>query len=219
MRFLHPHTHVHRYPQPPLESPLEKVIRAFPDTEEMPYGSLGLDNIETVGGKRLSKNAKDRRVHLVPNPCTIKINEVTIGFTSLDAYMHMSTESITKLPVGNRLQTLAEQFIKQRSYYPIFPASSGNGRDFNLDVTKMEAFSMPIQPDILILPSLLTCTATCIAKGTTFVNPGHLVKGSYGGTYAILDIHPMKSEILKEIEEVEVSHSVSDRIRVEVRRI
>jgi hypothetical protein len=46
---------------------------------------------ETTGGKRFSKKAKDRRVHLVPNPCTIQINEVTIGFTaSLDAYMHMS---------------------------------------------------------------------------------------------------------------------------------
>jgi DNA polymerase alpha subunit B len=198
---------------------LEKVIHAFPLTEEMPYGSLGLDNIETAGGKRLSKKAKDRRVHLVPNPCTIQINEVTIGFTSLDAYMHISTESTTKLPVGNRLKTLAEQFIKQRSYYPIFPASSGNGRDFNLDVTKMEAFSMPVQPDILILPSLLACTATTVAKGTTFVNPGHLVKGSYGGTYAILDIHPIKSDILENSEDEKISHSVSDRIRVEVRKI
>lgn len=207
------------YPQPPLKSPLEKVIKVFVETEDMPYGSLCLDRIETAGGKKIFKNSSDRRIHLVANPSTIQINEVTIGFTSLDAYMHISTESVTKLPVGNRLQTLAEQFIKQRSYYPIFPSSSGHGRDFNLDVTKMDAYAMPIQPDILIFPSLLGCTATSIAKGTTFVNPGHLVKGSYGGTFAILDIHPVKSDISENSHEDNIKHSVNERIRVEVRKI
>ncbi len=200
------------------------VIPEFPETEDMPYGSICLDHIETAGNRNPPKNPSNRRIHLVSNPSTIKINEVTIGFTSLDAYMHMSMETVSsKLPPGSRLIRLAEHFVKQRSYYPIFPPAIGNGRDFNLDVTKMEAYSMPVQPDVLILPSRLTCTATNIANGTTVINPGHLVKGAVGGSFAVMDIHPMKKEVLADQADDDDSkamiHSVKDRIRVEVRRI
>ena len=217
----------HRYPQPPLENQLEKVISAFPETEDMPYGSLCLKHIETAGDTKMPKNQTNRRIHLVSNPSTVKINEVTIGFTSLDAYMHMSMETVnSKLPPGSRLTRLAEHFVKQRSYYPIFPPATGNGRDFNLDITKSEAFSMPVQPDVLILPSRLTCTAMDISNGTTVVNPGHLVKGAIGGSFAVMDIHPVKKELLDEQEDdadadsaKQIFHCVKDRIRVEVRRI
>ena len=121
---------------------------------------------------------------------------------------------------------LVAQRVKQRSYYPIFPPATGNGRDFNLDITKSEAFSMPVQPDVLILPSRLTCTAMDISNGTTVVNPGHLVKGAIGGSFAVMDIHPVKKELLDEQEDdadadsaKQIFHCVKDRIRVEVRRI
>ena len=210
---------IYRFPQPPLESPFEKIMGIFPETEDMPYGSLCLDSIETAGGKKAPKEATDRRIHLVSNPSTIKINEVTVGFTSLDAFMHMSIETVnSKLPTG-RMNRLAEHFIKQRSYYPIFPPSAGHGKDFNLDVTKMEAYAMPVRPDVLILPSKLTGIAMDVANGTTVVNPGHLVKGAVGGTFAIVDIHPMKKENLEKKVETDGGHSIKDRIRVEVRKI
>jgi DNA polymerase alpha subunit B len=114
---------------------------------------------------------------------------------------------------------LAEHFIKQRSYYPIFPPSAGHGKDFNLDVTKMEAYAMPVQPDVLILPSKLTGIVMDVANGTTVVNPGHLVKGAVGGTYAIVDIHPRKKDDLETNAKTDVGHPIKDRIRVEVRKI
>lgn len=196
----------------------------------MPYGSLCLEHIESAGDRKpptlKDPSSTNRRIHLVSNPCTIQINEVTIGFTSLDAYMHMSMETVnSKLPPGSRLTRLAEHFVKQRSYYPIFPPASGNGRDFNLDITQREKFAMPVQPDVLILPSRLTCTAMDVSNGTTVVNPGHLVKGAIGGSFAVMDIHPVKKELLNHLggdgdgDEKEMLHGVKDRIRVEVRRI
>ena len=220
MRYIDTHCYFHRFPQPPLENQLERMIKLFPETQDMPFGSLCLDSIEAAGERRKPQTPTDRRIHLVSNPSTIKINEVSIGFTSLDAYMHMSMESVSaKLPQGSRLARLSEHFIKQRSYYPIFPPAAGNGRDFNLDVTKSYAFAMPVQPDVLILPSLLTSTAMDISNGTTVVNPGHLVKGALGGSFAILDIHPMEKDLLHGDGDDEISHDVKDRIRVEVRRI
>lgn len=164
----------------------------------------------------MPKEPTDRRIHLVSNPSTIKINDAIVGFTSLDAFMHMSTETVnSKLPTG-RMNRLAEHFIKQRSYYPIFPPSAGHGKDFNIDVTMMDAYAMPVQPDVLILPSKLTGVAMTVANGTTVVNPGHLVRGAVGGTFAIMDIHPMKNE---NGTEGNAGNSVKDRIRVEVRKI
>lgn len=191
------------------------MMKMFPEAQGPEF-----NDIETAGGRKMPKKLSDRRIHLVSNPCTIKINEVTIGFTSLDAYMHMSTEAVDfKLPPGSRLTRLAEHFVKQQSYYPIFPPASGNGRDFTLDVTKMDAYTMPVQPDVLILPSRLTSAVMDVAKGTTVVNPGHLVKGAVGGSFAIMDIHPMKKEMLEVEDGEEIYHGVKDRIRVEVRRI
>jgi DNA polymerase alpha subunit B len=192
---------------------------AIPETEEIPFGSLCLDTIETAGNRKIPKNAADRRVHLVSNPSTIKINEVTIGLTSTDALMHLSTEEINQnLPPGTRICRLAEHFIHQQSYYPIFPPPSVGGTRVNLDVNMRSGYSLPVQPDILLLPSKLTCLAKDVAGGTIAINPGHLVKGAVGGTFAVIDIHPIDKEKLGDDEE-EVISDVKDRTRVEIRKI
>jgi len=214
------------YPQPPLEDSLPnggKVIRSIPETQEIPFGSLCLDAIETAGGRKVPKNKANRRVHLVSNPSTIQVNEVTIGFTSTDALLHLSSGEINhKLQPGTRICRLAEHFIQQQSYYPMFPPPSLPGMEVNLDVNKRTEYSMPVQPDILLLPSKLACLSKDIAGGTVFVNPGHLVKGSMGGSFAVMDIHPMKMEkveVSSSENDEEVETDVKDRIRVEIRRI
>mmetsp|Transcript_658 Transcript_658/g.808 ORF Transcript_658/g.808 Transcript_658/m.808 type:complete len:763 (+) Transcript_658:75-2363(+) len=215
------------YPQPPLEDAIPnggKIMKFFPDTEDTPYGALGLNKIERAGDRKIPKNPTDRRIHLVSNPSTIQINEVSFGFTSTDTFMHLSTESINhKLPPGTRLIRLAEHAVKQQSYYPIYPPPSGAGKEINLDVTQRDAYTMPVQPDVLVLPSRLTPLATDIVNGDTIaVNPGLLVKGATGGTYAIMEIHPMKKEQMEKASAVEnglLRHNVKDRVRVEVRRI
>ena len=198
-------------------------MSAIPETQEIPFGSLCLESIESAGGRKVPKDQSNRRVHLVSNPCTIKVNEITIGLISTDSLLHLSTEVVNQnLPLGTRICRLAEHFIQQKSYYPIFPPSSLPGMQVNLDVNKRSDYSMPIQPDILLLPSKLACFVKDIAGGTVAINPGYLVKGGIGGgTFVAMDIHPLKKEILLEegCGDNEILNMVKDRIRVEVRKI
>ena len=188
-------------------------------TEEFPFGSLCLASIETVK-RKMPKKTSERRVHLVSNPSTIKINDVTIGMTSTDTLFHLSTQEINqRLATGTRITRLAEHFIQQQSYYPIFPTPSLPGLSVNLDLNERSGYSMPVQPDILLLPSRLACLVKDVTGGTVVINPGHLVKGANGGSYAVLDIHSIKQEKLDENDQEEISNNVKDRVRVEIRRI
>lgn len=80
---------------------------------------------------------------------------------------------------------------------------------------------MPYQPDLFLLPSKLTTFAWHVMDGTVAVNPGHLVRGATGGTYAVIDVHPMNKNVLEDAfcNTVKVEHRLQDRVRVEVKRI
>ena len=56
---------------------------------------------------------------------------------------------------------------------------------------------MKTTPDILLLPSKLTPIARNVL-GTLVVNPGMLTKGSNGGTYAELAIHPVPEGTIRD---------------------
>jgi hypothetical protein len=53
------------------------------------------------------------------------------------------------------------------------------------------------------------------------VNPGHLVKGSTGGTYAVMHFHPMQREAVENAgsDDVELVHAIQDRVSIEIKRI
>jgi len=209
----------HVYPQPPLEDTIAggRQMSDFPETEAVPFGSLCLDTIETAGDRTISAAKKNPRIHLVSNPSTIQLNDFIIGVTSTDALLHLSTEEVSaNLPPGSRLTRLAEHFLEQRSYYPMNPPPSNFS--MNVDVTKREAYSIPVQPDLLILPSKLTSFAKDVKGGTVVINPGHLVRGTVGGTYAMVDLHPAQKLEVDENKEKEIS-GMKDRVRVEIRRI
>ncbi len=177
-----------------------------------------LDSIETVGGKKVPKEPSKRRVHIVSNPATIKINEVTIGLTSTDTLLHLSHEMYSKgLPPGTRICRLAEHFIKQQSYYPLFPPSPD---EVHLDITSRSGYAMPVQPDILLLPSKVMNFVKEVADSTTVINPGYLVKGNKGGTFSIINVQPRKEDENESNGEPAVDFgNVGQRIRVEIRRI
>jgi len=92
------------------------------------------------------------------------------------------------------------------------PPPAGFG--MNVDVTKRDAYSIPVRPDILILPSKLASFAKDVEGGTLVVNPGRLVRGTVGGTYAMVDLHPVGVK-----EEEGMGGCVKDRVRVEIRKI
>lgn len=184
----------------------------------MEVGTLSLSHIEAGAPKSKDPNVPHRRIHCVSNPCTLKINELVIGVTGTDAVFHMSADECNgNLVPGSRLARISQHMLQQRSYYPLFPPAPGT----NMDLKHMKQWNMPCQPDLLIVPSKLTSFARPVLQDTVVVNPGQLTKNTTGGTFAIMDIHPMKRNDLETAggDDVELEHSVADRIRLEIRKI
>lgn len=214
------------YPQPPLKDRLAGGGKNLnvPGAEGIEIGTLGLSHIETAGGGALENqkgkhsSAAHRRVHCVSNPCTLKINELVVGVTSTDVLFQMSAdETNANLVPGSRLGRISQHMLQQRSYYPMFPAAPGT----NINLKKMNKWKMPSQPDILIIPSKLTSFARTVLDSTVVVNPGHLCRDTTGGTYAIMEVHPIKRDKLENAgsEDVQMQHGVNERTRVEIKRI
>ena len=131
------------------------------------------------------------------NPCTFKINEVVFGVTSTDILFHMSTEEIHhNLPPNTRLRRIGQHVLQQRSYYPLFPPPAHSAT--NIDLKHIDHWKLPSRPDVLILPSKLKAMATTdlLDGSTVIVNPGCLTRATSGGTYAVMEIHPFRQEIL-----------------------
>jgi len=208
------------YPQPPLVNRSAKIDKKL-DEKFDNMGSLGLDYVESSGWDATSAEDKEhrkmrKRVHCVSNPTTLKVNEVTIGVTSSDVLFHISSDECNaNLPPGTRLSRIAQHLIQQRSYYPLFPPAKGAC----LDLSRDKEWEMPVQPDILIVPSKLASFARKVLNTTVVVNPGELTKNRTGGTYATIDIHPMKKEALEAGMNEEMMSGVQDRVRVDIKRI
>ena len=116
------------------------------------------------------------------------------------------------------LWTLDAHIIQQQSYMPLFPVPAGTGR--NVDLRHMDKFSLPVTPDVLILPSKLAPFAKDVMD-TMVVNSNTLAKGSTGGSFATITVHPHEREKLDAMgRDVEVSNQdIKDRIRVQVSKI
>ena len=199
------------YPQAPLEDRLKKEkILDIPGADTVDFGTLGLSRLQ---------EGNPGRVHCLSNPCTFRINEVVFGVTSTDIICQISSEETNShLEPGTRLRRIAQHVVQQRSFYPLFPPPVS--APTNLDLKHMHEWKMPCRPDVLIIPSKLTPFASTVLDSTVVLNPGHLTKGTTGGTYALMDIHPMKREKLDDTaDDVHVQHSLNDRVNVEVKRI
>jgi len=206
------------YPQAPFQDRVFGQAGKFlkiTGASEVEVGTLGLERL-TASIKK--GEASYSRVHCVSNPCTFKINEIVIGVSGTDAVFHMSAdETNANLVPGSRLTRIAQHMLQQRSYYPLFPAARGT----NLDLKRIKKWSMPCQPDLLIVPSKLTSFARQVLDSTVVINPGQLTKNTTGGTFAIMNIHPMKREDLENAggDDVELPHNVADRMRLEIKKI
>ena len=183
------------YPQAPLSDRL-----SHPRTSSIP-GSEGIE-IGTLGLRNVGAN----RVHCVSNPCTLLINNVSVAVTSEDVICHIAADETNgNLEAGSRMMHLAQHMVQQRSFYPIFPAHTG----MNVDLKKMPQYSMPCQPDLLVVPSKLRSFASERAK-TVILNPGQLTKGTTGGTYAMVEVREASGD---------EDRDLTKRTRIEVKNI
>jgi len=204
------------YPQPPLQDRMPKGTKLLniPGAEGIEFGSLGLHRLTNP------KSNKGCRVHCLPNPCTFRINELIFGVTSTDVVFHTSVEETNaNLPAGSRLRRIAQHLIQQQSYYPVFPPN----KSVNLDLKQQDGWRMPCRPDVLFVPSRLTPFCAPVLGNTLVVNPGHLTKGTTGGTYSVMTIHPMKNDKLKmhatSAGDTKITHDVQNRTQIKIKRI
>jgi len=204
----------HVYPQPPLiERKGEEVIII----EGIEVNTLGLRHVESAGR---DGETKKKRIHCLSNPCTFQINEVVFGITSNDVMCHISSDEVHDAAIENRLLRISQHILNQQSYYPLFPPPISKEIRANLDLGKMDHWKLPCTPDILILPSKLVPFAKSTASSCLVVNPGLLSKGTTGGTYASIQIHPMKSECIDQLgEQGEIEHGVQERTNVSIKKI
>lgn len=187
----------------------------IPGAEAFEFGSMGLYRLQEMG--KGGSNASSQCVHCLPNPCTFQVNEVVFGVTSTDVLFHMSVdETNANLVPGSRLRHIAHHLVQQQSYYPLFPPNKA----VNLDLKQSGGWRMPCRPDVLVIPSKLTPFCSSVLESTIAVNPGHLTKGTTGGTYALMEIQPLSRDVFDDAsDDVELPHNVPDRIQVEVKRI
>ena len=207
--------HDNVYPQAPFA---DRVVEGgqdmdIPGAEGIQAGGLGLNYVESAGRDGSDPEAWSRRVHCVSNPATFKINGVVFGVTSSDPIFSLTTSDCS---AGiNRMQRMAQHLVQQQSYYPVFPPPKRS----NLDLRHLDKVAMPVTPDVLLVPSKLAPFVKDVL-GSVVVNPQQLSRGSTGGTFANITIHPAKREELEKAGDgVEMLHKVSERARVVVQKI
>ena len=103
-------------------------------------------------------------------------------------------------PTDRIVNVIESGIIAQRSMYPLRTAEhAGN---VPIDFTEYSNFSLSFEhlPDLLIVPSVVrTSLCTLLKGGTVLLNPGFLLRGGNGGTYAKISIREgkVKADVVK----------------------
>lgn len=108
-----------------------------------------------------------KQIKMLPNPCTISLNETVIGISSQDILYELSREQVSGGGGGQDLMTRLPRFlIEQRHFYPLFPPVSrhqspkgsgpkATGACLDLGYLKLGEW-WNARPDVLVVPSMLT---------------------------------------------------------------
>lgn len=131
-----------------------------------------------------------QNITLLGNPGVVELSsgngkyKTTVGITSLPSLLDMSADCLC-CNKGDRFSAIASAMLRQRSFYPIFPATEKVPLDASLlDGVQIPHLEGASTVDILVMPSKLKAFAKSVDAGAVAINPGLLCRGSYGGTYA-----------------------------------
>ncbi|KAJ3164167.1 DNA-directed DNA polymerase alpha subunit pol12 [Irineochytrium annulatum] len=209
------------YPQPPLASTIDKGQAA----ERM--AEMGLN----MGA------GSEPRLRLLPNPVQFVVNEVMFAVSTADGLAHVGGRELAWRPKGSNVDRMSQLFgffLDQRHLYPLSPPHVSE--TFTVDQTRLNSGAVTLQatPDVLIMPSLMRCSARSV-DGCVCINPGQLCRGRSAGTFAKMCVHPLNVDGIREAwrgskERMEVDgdvgeaehallNRVSERCRVEIVRI
>jgi DNA polymerase alpha subunit B len=93
---------------------------------------------ENIGSLELSEftQGKDKRIHLLSNPCMFRINDVLFGACTNDILFSLSCEEINQNITENRIANLAGHLLRQRSFCPLFPFPVNSNAQVRLLIDK-----------------------------------------------------------------------------------
>ncbi|KAI8594109.1 DNA polymerase alpha/epsilon subunit B-domain-containing protein [Geranomyces variabilis] len=181
-------------------------------------------------------------VMLFPNPVQFTINEIVFACCSTDILLQMSAEELARVPKTgteaatdvvppHKISRLFRHVMSQRSFYPLFPPALN---DACLDLSRSAALELQATPDVLIVGSRMQYMARKL-EGCICVNPGLLVMGRAGGTFAKMSIWPLDLARIREMakgrgdnamdadddddDEEAIGNAVDERCRVVIQRI
>jgi DNA polymerase alpha subunit B len=199
--------HEHVFPQPPFGD-RDRVDTSY---FKEPLGMLNIPHMQEADPKK--------RVHLMPNPCMFRVNEMVFAATSQDVLCSLSMEEMSAGIMDHRMTRMMNHMMLQQSFFPQFPPPPSLGAQ--LDMRQSKHWQMKVTPDVLIVPSKLSYLAR-ESHGALVLNPGHLAKGASGGTYAELHVACMKEADLQAASdkgEESVKHNVPARASVMIAKI
>eukprot|EP00210_Caulerpa_lentillifera_P006682 g6385.t1 len=153
------------------------------------------------------------------NPCVFNLGSLMMGICSHDVIKSLSMSVCEQQTMHrkDRIGLLLKHILGQRSFYPVFPPMLGACLDSSL----ASFLDLPVSLDVLICPSDLQTFIKLVSespvtspeenlvpnqKSCLCINPGRVVRGSNGGTYAIITI----------TEFTEYPMKVQDSIKVEI---
>lgn len=135
-----------------------------------------------------------------PNPSSVLCGHLSMAAVTHDVLRHLSAAETSRGPAPERLMALASHIIGQQSFYPLNPPTLGAC----LDTSRAASLALRMLPHLLLLPSDLAPMAKILSLDPAILpglaaapaaqnipppqvmvlNPGRLVKGSSGGTFA-----------------------------------
>ncbi|GMM32264.1 DNA-directed DNA polymerase alpha subunit [Martiniozyma asiatica (nom. inval.)] len=124
-----------------------------------------------------------------PDPCVFHINEIGIGSTNVDVLRGLKDVTIGN---ENRIDRIVSNILEQRHFHPHMTSMANENANFDVSYFGLAEIEDEL-PDVLILPSILKRFVK-IVKNVVVINPGQLVKGDNGGTFAMLQVAKPKCE-------------------------
>ncbi|XP_058806528.1 DNA polymerase alpha subunit B [Phymastichus coffea] len=99
----------------------------------------------------IPKSLQGADIHVLPDPCTLDIDGLRLGITSVDVLMHLGREEVTiKSICKDKLSRLGNYILNQACYYPLYPSA----KEINIDCELWEKYAfLKEKPHMLLLPS------------------------------------------------------------------
>jgi DNA polymerase alpha subunit B len=163
-----------------ISAPLQRLCSAVPSITIILIPSVRDAVSKHVSWPQEQLPKKDlglpKQVKMLPNPCTISLNETVIGISSQDVLYELSREQISGGGAGQDLMTRLPRFlIEQRHFYPLFPPVSrdqlpkgsgpkATGACLEVGYLKLGEW-LNVRPDVLVVPSILTPSVKVSSAG------------------------------------------------------